>query len=68
MVKKCREGLCPGPPECFLKAYLEKPGPTPPGYDADDVNAARRMKKCVIRDKLKEQYPTIFEEADRLRS
>lgn len=67
MTRQCSEGLCKGPQECWLREYLETPGPTPAGHpdlEPDDVNAARTMRRCVIRDELRQQYPEVFRRAE----
>lgn len=66
-MKMCLEGMCPGPEGCWLRQYLENPAPPLPGHpelETDDVNAARRMTKCPIRDKLRQRFPEVFRRAD----
>lgn len=63
-MEKCHEGMCLGPEYCWLRAYLEHPAPQLPNHfdlETDDVNAARRMTHCAIREELKQQYPTVFQ-------
>lgn len=64
----CHEGLCQGPQQCWLREYLRTPGPTPlshPELEPDDVNAARQMTKCPIRDELRQEFPEVFRRADK---
>lgn len=47
MNKLCPEGSCQGPQACWLREYLQTPGPQLPHHpnlEPDDVNAARRMQ------------------------
>lgn len=67
-MKKCQEGMCQGPEYCWLRQYLEHPAPQLPNHpelETDDVNAARRMVHCTIREELKQQYPNIFQLAEK---